>query len=249
MGRINDILSQRFGKASKSKKMEEMSEASASGQLASFTGIFGSSDLSQTEQEELESLLLTHSDENADIKDDLKILMSLTSEVKAITHQAVILHGERIKKAQSLLKKYKEGAFTSWLITTYGNRQTPYNFLQYYEFYNLMPTKLHSMIERMPRQAIYTLASREGNEKNKIKIIERYQGETKKELLNMIREAFPLPEQDLRRQDIAENAISLLSRICSTLDKPKVKISSQQKIKLEELIEQVEQLLNSCKTA
>lgn len=66
---------------------------------------------------------------------DLAELSLITSEVKAINNQAAILHGERIKKAQTLLKSYQEGAFSAWLNATYGNRQTPYNLMQYYEFF------------------------------------------------------------------------------------------------------------------
>ena len=100
--------------------------------------------------------------ESYDFDDDLKALMAITSEVKAITNQAVILHGERIKRAQEILKKYRDGAFTAWLFATYGNRQTPYNFLQYYEFYTVMPQALHPKLDQMPRQAVYSLASRAG---------------------------------------------------------------------------------------
>ena len=249
MGRINDLLGQRFGKPNKSKKMEEMSQASAEGQLTTFTGIFGSFELSESEKEEIETLLINHSEEDNNIKEDLGALVSLTSEVKAINHQAIVLHGERIKKAQTILKKYKEGAFTSWLINTYSNRQTPYNFLQYYDFYKVMPKYLHSQIERMPRQAIYTLASRDGSESKKQKIIEQYKGQTKRELLNIIREVFPLSDQDQRKQDPAENAINVLSRVFSTLNKPKIKINENQKVKLSELIEQIEELIGECKTA
>ena len=72
------------------------------------------------------------------------------------------MHGERIKKAQEILKSYRDGAFTAWLLAAYGNRQTPYNFLQYYELYTALSPGLHSQLEAMPRHAVYVLASRSG---------------------------------------------------------------------------------------
>jgi len=245
MGKINSILSQRFKSKEKSSKMEALSQASATGQLTTFSGIFGSFELSDTEKEELKNLLLNHSEDDKSIDTDLKALTTLTCEVKAINHQAIVLHGERIKKAQTILKAYREGAFTNWLINTYGNRQTPYNFLQYYEFYHDMPKDLHPQIERMPRQAVYALASREGPENKKQKIVEQYQGQTKRELLDEIRETFPLPDKDQRRQDHAENVISGLSKICFTLGKPKITVTKQQKTRLGELLSEVQELIDN----
>ena len=100
-------------------------------------------------------------------------MISLTCEVKAINNQAAILHGERIKKAHQILTPYKDGAFTAWLISTYGNRQTPYNLMQYYEFCEAMPKNLREQIEWMPRQAVYVLATRTGEWKIKQEIVEK----------------------------------------------------------------------------
>ena len=103
------------------------------------------------------------------LSNDLNHLISLTSEVKAINNQAALLHGERIKKAHQILTRYRDGAFTAWLMAAYGNRQTPYNLMQYYEFCEAMPKQLASKIELMPRQAIYVFASREGEPRKKSK--------------------------------------------------------------------------------
>ena len=90
---------------------------------------------------------------------DLEFLTTITSEVKAINNQAIILHGERIKQCtRTFLTKYRDGAFSAWLISTYGNRQTPYNFLQYYEFYQSLNLELQKRMDDMPRQVVlYTL--------------------------------------------------------------------------------------------
>ena len=52
------------------------------------------------------------------------------------------------KERKTILKNYRDGAFSAWLIATYGNRQTPYNFLQYYELYITLPEHLHLQTRR-----------------------------------------------------------------------------------------------------
>jgi hypothetical protein len=226
--------------------MAQMSKQSASGNLTGFSGIFSVTELNEHEKDFLEAILNEYSDGNTNINEDLTSLISITSEVKAINNQAAILHGERIKKAHTLLTKYKEGAFTSWIIAAYGNRQTPYNFMQYYEFYQAMPKQLRLQIESMPRQAIYTLASREGTIEKKKKIVENYKGETKAEILNIIRETFPLSLDDKRRPSAGETAINGLQRLCNHFSKPYIVISKKQKKSILDLIDYLRNIVEEC---
>src|SRR3990167_2155551 len=171
MSKVNQLLSERFKKAG-----DAFSKMTALVDKSSFSGIFKVSALSLKESENLFALLNQYSEEGCSIETDLTQLSALTAEVKAINTQALLLHGERIKKAQILLKSYRDGAFSAWLIATYGNRQTPYNFLQYYELYTALPHILHSKLEEMPRQVIYALASRSGSLNVKEEIIKNYRG-------------------------------------------------------------------------
>lgn len=219
MSNVTALLSQRLKKNPSSSKMSEMAKQAGSGSLNGFASIFSVAELSALEREQLEELLENFAPENG-IKEnerDFQELAALTMELKAITNQAAILHGERIKKAQQILTKYRDGAFTAWLMTTYGNRQTPYNFLLYYEFHQALPQDLRSRIEMMPRQAIYTLASREGDLQKKQRIVEDYRGETKNELLALIRLKFPLAYEDKRRADPVDAVIKDLRRVCERL--------------------------------
>lgn len=243
MAKVNSLISQRFKRATQkfSSKMSALAELTSSGNLSSFSGVFRVTPLSTLEQEALRSLLDNHSTEKANIKEDLQKLSTITTEVKAINNQAAILHGERIKKAQEILKRYKDGAFTSWLVATYGNRQTPYNFLQYYELYTALPNVLHPKLEEMPRQAVYTLASRNGSVDQKQIIIKNYKGEPKQELLALIRETFPLSKADKRAQDYAELAMNSLIRVKQLIDHPDFQPSEGQKTILRE---QLSTLLN-----
>jgi hypothetical protein len=246
MGKFNSLLNLRLKQkdTQKTPKMTALAERTTSGNLSSFSGIFRVSTLSEKEKFVLENILKSHIlQDDVDFEKDLKNLMTITSEVKAITNQAVMLHGERIKKAQLLLKNYKDGAFTAWLINTYGNRQTPYNFLQYYEFYTAMPPHLHPKIDEMPRQAIYTLASRAGELEKKQDIINQYEGQPKQLLLSLIRKAFPLNKEDKRLPSTTNQVFFLLKRVKQQMLDPTFEPSTSQQQELAVLIEEIKQLI------
>lgn len=241
MAKFSSLLSLRLKqKDSQNTKMTALAEKSKSGALSSFSGIFQINPLNEKEKQVISDILKSFQEyEDYDSENDLKNLIHITSEVRAITNQAIMLHGERIKKAQTILKNYKEGAFTAWLITTYGNRQTPYNFLQYWEFYSAMPQELHDKIDEMPRQAIYTLASRTGEIDKKEEIIKNYQGESKQEILNIIRKNFPLDRDDKRLPNIANQSISSLIRLKDLLTHSLFDPTDKQKVKIYQLLEQL----------
>jgi hypothetical protein len=245
MTKVNDLLSKRLKPQEKNSKnkMASLAKKSVSGNLTSFSGVFSLSDLNETEKSFLENLLEEHSSVVKDISKDLTTLIAITSEVKAISNQAALLHGERIKQAQLLLKPYRDGAFTGWLRATYGNRQTPYNFLQYYDFLNAMPSKLRPQIENMPRQAIYTLSSRTGSLEKKRDLVISYNGETKEELMGLIRENFPLASSDKRKQDLGEGLIKKLLQIRSSLNIRHSAINKKQKRNIHKLLEEISQII------
>lgn len=217
MARIDDLLEERLQKGEikeKSTKVRALAARSNSGELSSFSSLFASSPLTHEEKEQLKEFLVLHSDEEAAqshrIESDVDELSRIASEIRSISHQSILLHGERIKKAQSLLSSYKEGAFSAWLIRVYGNRQTPYNFLLYFDLYTALENALRAKIELMPKQAVYTLASRSAPQEEKIKFIQSYKGETKDELLQEIRRRFPLAKEDKR---VKSPLLSLLSNL------------------------------------
>ncbi|MBN4067088.1 CT583 family protein [Simkania negevensis] len=244
MSKVNSFLSKRLKNTTeKNVKMAQLAEKSADGGLNSFAGVFGLSKLNQREKDEIEELLNLYKEEHQDIDEDLQRLIEITSEVKAISNQAALLHGERIKRAQVILTRYRDGAFSSWLVAVYGNRQTPYNFLQYFEFFRTMPRELHPQIESMPRQAVYTLASRSGPDEMKADVVKDFQGETKQELLLKIRQMFPLAESDGRRQDMGAWTTSALKRVYNTLNTTEPDISETQKEAITKLLEAIKKLV------
>lgn len=248
MSNVKELLTERLKKSDQSSKMAALAKQSANGNLTSFTGIFSVTELNESEKKSIEEILLAFAIKKDGLSTDLHQLISITSEVKAINHQAALLHGERIKKAHQILTYYRDGAFTAWMISVYGNRQTPYNFLQYYEFYESLPKKLRLQVEEMPRQAIYALASRQGPFEKKQELIERYNGETKAELLGMIREVFPLSTRDKRRQDPGEVLILNLQKILLTVQQKRISLSKGQSEEICQLLNELHSNLKKNKT-
>ncbi len=229
MAQVNDLLALRTKKNESHSKMAEMARQSTSGNLTSFSGVFSVAELTSQEKNSLHELLSNYFSGQTDVTADLNALISLTSEVKAINNQAALLHGERIKKAHQILTRYRDGAFTGWLQSTYGNRQTPYNFLQYYEFHQTLSLSLRLRLEEMPRQAVYTLASRNAPIERKQEIVEAYKGETKAVLLDVIRRQFPLEKKDQRREDIGEKILQGLHKVVMMLQSHGVELTEEQR--------------------
>ncbi|EPP34764.1 hypothetical protein CP10139811_0683 [Chlamydia ibidis] len=238
MGNLKTLLESRFKKNTQDK-MESLARKRMEGDLSPFAHNFSNLRLSKKEEEKFRNLLQHYTCEGEVSEEDLRSLCSLSAQIKQIHHQAVLLHGERIKKVRDLLKSYREGAFSSWLLLTYGNRQTPYNFLVYYELFSALPDPLKIEAEKMPRQAIYTLASRQGSQEKKEAIIRNYQGESKGELLNIIRKEFPLTSEDQRQTSPARQALALLTKGSQLLRKCP-ELSSEELISLEKLIKKLQ---------
>lgn len=239
---LNSLLEQRLGKKDPSQKMTQLAKRASDGGLSSFSGVFRLSALSEDERATIEKIVLEYGQE-AGSQGDLERLLAITTEVKAISAQAALLHGERIKQAHAILARYRDGAFSRWLIATYGNRQTPYNFWQYYEFYLSLPKELQAKVERMPRQAVYTLAARKGEKGTKELIISRYCGEAKKEILHEIRKAFPLSEEDRRGRSPLEKISTLLKELKRDVLRVKNRLRGAEKgTVIEELQDMIKEL-------
>lgn len=159
-----------------------------------------------TKEEDAEIQLLLENgykvDEIADeqVTANYENLVDITTQIRAIERQNVLLHGERIRKAREILKPYKDGTFTRWLILAYGNRQTPYRFLQYYEFFQTLAGELRPLIEAMPKKAAYALSSREGAHEKKVELIKEYHSSSANEIICLIDETFPIDQKDKRKQ-------------------------------------------------
>lgn len=233
---MNALLAKRLKPTDKESKMSDLAALSSSGHLSSFSGVFQVNPLTREEESSLEAILTHYKMEDQETITDLPALVSVTSELKAINNQAAILHGERIKQAQQILKRYRDGAFSAWLLHVYGNRQTPYNFLHYYEFHKALSILLQQRLDKMPRQAAYTLASRSGPLERKEEVIRNYKGERKQELLEKIRAEFPLSEKDARGQDVVKSALLVLRKLKETFASPLFTPDPEEKKELRKLL-------------
>lgn len=236
---ITTILQTRL-ESSSNIKVSRLASQSISGDLSSFSGVFQTIPLTDMEKDQIENLLHHYGNpQNEQIAKDLEELSQITCELKAIHNQSILLHGERIKKAQILLKNYKDGAFSSWLVAVYGNRQTPYNFLQYYELYTVLSSDLQKKIVSIPRQAVYTLASRKGNLQQKKQIVEQFSGESKEALIHKIRKTFPLKQSDKRTKNAYAFIYGQLIKIREQLYEQTTPLSIKEKKSLSTLLEKI----------
>jgi len=247
MKKINELLADRLkSPQEKMTKMKEMAELSSKGALSGFSGVFQVQPLEEMDSAKLKNILAEYGPDGANTSKDYEALAQLTSEVKAITSQAAILHGERIKKAQTILKNYQEGAFTAWLIATYGNRQTPYNFLYYYDLYMAMPRNLQPKLDAMPRQVVYTLAARQGELALKEALIAKFKDQSKQELLEEIKLTFPLKATDKRNRKLSSSVLASIDRIQRSIEVLGMHASKEEKRalvkRLKKLIETVQNL-------
>ncbi len=230
---LNSLLSEKLNHKNQTK-LQTLADKNLA--QPTLQGFFKTTPLSENETFTLHKILFENKTSKSDLEDDLLSLKTITQEIKAIQTQAIILHGERIKKAQFLLKPYKEGAFTEWLLTVYGNRQTPYNFLQFYEFYLSLEEGLRPKLLDMPKQAVYTLASRTGDPSKKESIIINYRGEPKHLLLAKIRNIFPLPQTDKRKQKFSEHVLLTLQRLIEQAEEKEWAPTKNEKKKIELLL-------------
>lgn len=227
----SDLFSEKLKKQNLNR-VTTLADRAQQGALTAFKSL----PLSLQEQDGLKALLQEFATEESNLEGDLESLKLITAEVKAIHAQALLLHGERIKNAQNLLKSYQEGAFTSWLLQTYGNRQTPYNFLQYYEFIQHLTDPLKQKALSMPRQVIYTLATRSGDMAIKQALILAYAGETKQAFLSRIRDKLPLAARDRRAEEPSAKALDFLEKALEQMGRPSFRPTARQKQRIEGLL-------------
>ncbi len=240
MKKTSSLLEKRFEK-SNTEKIKALVQERSQGNLSFLAKFEKKLSLPKQESEQLFQLLKRYTpNETNPLKADLLILSDITAEIKTINHQAILLHGERIKKAQSILKNYKDGAFSSWLIISYGNRQTPYNFLSYYELYLKLSPVFKNLLEQMPKHLAYTLALKQGPIEKKEKILESYNTNNKSNILSLIRSSFPLNKNDARQYSSGEAINKFLLKALELLKDPKTQLKEKEMIKLHELLKKIE---------
>lgn len=209
-----------------------------------------SSKLTPSDENQIQKILADYYNpsrtKEEDVSRDYYKLKNLTEEIKSINVQSVLLHGERIQKAENLLKNYRDGAFSKWLMAAYGNRQTPYSMLRYYELYNDLQTEqLQKKLEAMPKKAAYTLAFRFGSRERKAKIVENFSGQKQRDLILEIQATFPSDVDDGRKPKSQNaDAIFKMFELYRKVEKRRDELTHQHRERIRELIENLNKLLS-----
>lgn len=219
-------------------------------QVNNFNSIFAPKPLEKEEENTIQALLTGNFQMEGSperIKADVDQIKAITSEIKAIQKQGIVLIGERIEKAKQILKSYRDGTFTIWLKQTFKSKQTGYNILAYYEFYKSLPTlELKESFRKLPQKAAYTLASRAGEIEAKMGILQDPSIVTSEDILMHIRQKLPLPNDDKRRSK-GETALLMdsLDKTLAFLKKREGKLPEHFRVKLLEIRSVIDQILSS----
>jgi hypothetical protein len=217
----------------------------------SFRAMFDPHELADSEIDNLKQIfeqcsLQTSFEE--EIEKDFSQLVQITSELKAIQKQAVILVGERICAVRKIFKRHGgEGiGFTAWLSLAFNARKTAYNAMAYYELYSALPTEdLKTKMKQMPVKVSYVLASRTAPEKLKFSIIDSYQGEKQREMLDRIEEHIPIEGDKRSLRTLGEKAVDDLERIIETIMRRSKHIHQEEKERIDNALHKLSQLISS----
>ena len=186
---------------------------------------------------------LSQDEPNADFGD----IVRLTSELKAIQKQAVLLVGERIHTARFIFQKYGEKAtmaFTSWLTLAFTSRKTAYNALAYYDLYSSLPNPiLKEKMKQMPVKVSYALASRKAEEEIKQNIINSYNGEKQDEMLMLLEEQIPIIGDKRSPKSLGAKSVENLEKATQLVMRRSSHLSSQEKIRIANTIKILQNLI------
>ncbi len=151
-------------------------------------------------------------------KSDVKRLIDLTVQIKAIQKQGIILLGEKIFKAREIIRKNssKRTSFSSWINISFKTKSSAYNALAYYELYSKLSTEvLKKSFINIPYKAAYKLSSKNINIEDKEKMIPYLSGLSNSEAMSIIGN-FPCVKDDVISTD-CNNCSTLFRSVKSRL--------------------------------
>lgn len=180
------------------------------------------------------------------MESNLTDLKNITAEIKAINRQGTVLIGERIQKANDLLKPYRDGTFTQWAEFALGSKRTAYNLLSYYRLYTDLPShSLRECFRKLPQKAAYFLASKDVELEEKFKIIENYSDSSADELIMLIQDRFPTDLQDGRRKEANRKLLDAIEHGLKKLMRRKAPLSPDALMQLARIQTLVESIQNT----
>ncbi len=253
MSEMNRLAQKFLALRSKPKEGEESEAKKQELNLHnSFRALFDAQKMTEDEVRNMQLIFSEHMagqyDEES-VRDDFRNLVQITTEVKSIQKQAVLLIGERVAKVRAILRKYSDekGAFTKWLKHTFNTLKTAYNALSFYEMYQVLPDEeLRKNFKAMPQKASYILASRQGDFGVKCDIIRDYRGEKQKEVIEIIAEKLPIAEGDKRgRQELGARTLMEMEELLDLLDRRIGLVRPSDKDRIEKMILRLRSLIDA----
>ena len=115
--------------------------------------------------------------------------------------------------------------------------------MQYYELYSSLPKKLQGIVDEMPRQAIYSLSSRSIPQEKKVAFVKEYQGESKTELLEKLRNNYPLDQKDKRSPNKAPSVMQALQRVIKAVHSERFIPTDGERAEIASLLKKIEELI------
>jgi len=218
-----------------------------------FNSIFDPQSLDTQEEVHMQKLLfenfllqgIPEENENAQLAQDFHNIKTLTSEIKGIQKQNLVLIGQRIEKAREILKNYKTGTFTKWLKYVFSSKQTGYNILAYYLFLTALPQDLQEVFKKLPQKAAYVLASREAEMQDKMHILQDPTLNSEN-ILPAIREKLPLSVNDKRKtKGTSALLLDTLLRMAEQLRISKEPLGKESKEKLLSILSLLDEVLHT----
>lgn len=214
-------------------------------------GISLNAELTQSEKIAIQKILaddyLPGKIPESHVEQHVQQLTRITMQIKSIRVQSALLHGERIKEAQNLLANYKEGAFSKWLMSVYGNRQSPYNMLRFYEFHQSASKETRPLIESAPKKAIYLLASCKADQNTKLDFIQKHATASQSDLVLLIRETFQPPKK-VNQESIIRTIVDKMESLYQDLKSRAEHFDEKDCEALEGLIKHLQDLSRSITT-
>lgn len=207
-----------------------------------------SATLNPEENQNLDRLFLSGMQNSANeevYQKDVLAIKLLTSQIKAIQKQHVLLIGEKIYNARKILSKncFSSTTFSSWIDLVFRTKSSAYNALAYYELFISLPNQtLQKEFQSIPYKSAYILAARKGDLKTKVEVIGKVCGMSNLSAMRIVDQLLPssrnkhehnILESDSEKNRLLSNLLLEILRImCSG-----VSLSSYNENLLQQLFE------------
>lgn len=181
-------------------------------------------DLSSKETSQIDDLF-SQQTFRKDLTDGIDSIKILTSQIKSIQKQHILLVGEKIFKVRSIIQKMQVSytTFSSWINLVFPTKSSAYNALAYYEFFIHLPNdQTKQIFQSIPHKVAYVLAARKGAYEKKVTILNQLLGKKNQDAIRIVNAHLPSsrpallnlnPSQSLKNKIISEKLLDIVNEI------------------------------------